>query len=446
MRKLVALDDVWKSRCKTNEEKIMARPRKYKTWTAAGFGTQKQEIRSSVSANKRAESLRRARAQERRRKAEARRQEADARKQAAEAKRTASAAAMASKEAKKKLAAKETAAAEDAVRRIQQILAHTLSVDDVVDWGSLIKGLEKPLKKPVAPAMIEICPPPDSSDRKYTPKVGILGLFSAKTRERAVEQAKGLFQRDTSEWKQTKQEIEARNARMNRAYKGWVAALQAEIDSRQQRIEELQSIEQTYASKHPRAINQYCEIVLANSQYPADFPQQYELDYQPDSNLLVVDYLMPGVDVIPTIKQIRYVAASDVFKESLLSQSAINKLYDDLAFQIALRTTHELYEADTVDALASIIFNGYVQTFDKATGHDTAACILSFQADREKFLTANLERVEAKSCFDNLDGKCKGKPSGLSPVTPVMSTGRAGAFVLDGGGGVKTSTKKAEGF
>jgi restriction system protein len=401
------------------------------------FGTPKEQ----------AENLRRARAEERRKRADARREEAEARRRSAELRRAAAAQARASKQAKKELADRQTEEAQAAVGQIQDTLKHTLSVNDVVDFESLVKQLEMPLDRPEMPKVSEIGPPPDSSDRKYMPKISFFALFSAKLRQRAVEEAKERFRCAVTAWENTKNKVESHNDTLAHQHKRQLGAWQAEMESRKRRVEELRNIEITYPQKDPRAVVQYCEIVLANSEYPPAFPQQYELGYQPDSSLLVVDYLLPGTNAIPVIKQVRYVAASDELKEALLPQSAVNKLYDDLAYQIALRTIHELYEADTVGTLASIVFNGYVSTFDKATGHDIAACVLTVQADREQFLSLNLERVDAESCFENLNGVCKGRPSKLNPITPAMTTGRADTFVLtDARGDDAVSTRRAEGF
>ena len=43
-------------------------------------------------------------------------------------------------------------------------------------------------------------------------------------------------------------------------------------------------------------------------------------------------------------------------------------MYDKLLYDISLRTLHELFEADAINAIDSIVFNGWVTTVNKATG------------------------------------------------------------------------------
>ena len=115
-----------------------------------------------------------------------------------------------------------------------------------------------------------------------------------------------------------------------------------------------------YLAGNADAIIDYCDMVLANSQYPDCFSQDWSLDYQADTKIIVVDYSLPSVDDLPTAKAIKYVATRDEFVESTISASELNKLYDSVIYQVALRTIHELFEADVVNALSAIVFNGWV--------------------------------------------------------------------------------------
>jgi restriction system protein len=127
---------------------------------------------------------------------------------------------------------------------------------------------------------------------------------------------------------------------------------------------------------------------------------------------------------IPIIKSVKYTISRDEFNESNLPESDINKLYDSLLYQISLRTIHELYEADVVNAIESIVFNGWVESIDKATGQNVNACILSVQASKEEFLAINLENIDPKTCFKQLKGVGSSKLHGLTPVAPVIQINR----------------------
>jgi restriction system protein len=80
-----------------------------------------------------------------------------------------------------------------------------------------------------------------------------------------------------------------------------------------------------------------------------------------------------------------------------------------------------LYEADIINALDSIVFNGWVDSIDKATGQNTNSCIMSLQASKDEFLAIELEKVDPKACFKQLKGVGSSKLHGLSPVAPIIS-------------------------
>ena len=71
---------------------------------------------------------------------------------------------------------------------------------------------------------------------------------------------------------------------------------------------------------------------------------------------------------IPKIKEVRFIKSRKEIKEIPLSQSQINNLYDSSLYQICLRTIHELFEADTVNGLDIITFNGFVKFINKTNG------------------------------------------------------------------------------
>ena len=102
----------------------------------------------------------------------------------------------------------------------------------------------------------------------------------------------------------------------------------------------------------------------------------------------------------------------------------MSKLYDDLLYQIALRTVHELFDADIIDAIATVVFNGIVTSVDRSTGKQVTACVLSLQAQRDEFIAVNLANVEPKACFKALKGVGSSKLHSLAAVPPILQIRR----------------------
>lgn len=373
-------------------------------------------------------------------------------KQTAEKKKRDRDSSVRGKEEKKKLAITKTDEAKKAIIELETILLHTLKVNDVIDWSSLFNNkkynVTKPVKKKYAvkkPAKIKralIPPEPISSDVKYKPSLGFFDKLFSKARKRKEAEAEALFFDDQKSWKKKKLREQKRNDEMESAYPKnvqlWESQKYAfeskqvdlisnwELDKRKYEatLEEgkrkILDKKSQYQNKATGAIIDYCEMVLTNSEYPDYFPQEWDIEYKENNKILIIDYSLPDLEKLPTINAVKYVASRDEFTESALSNAALNKLYDVLLYQIAIRTIHELYEADVVDAIDSIVFNGWVDSIDKATGHSVNSCIMSLQASKDEFLKINLEKADSKACFKQLKGVGSSKLHGLSPVAPII--------------------------
>jgi restriction system protein len=168
-------------------------------------------------------------------------------------------------------------------------------------------------------------------------------------------------------------------------------------------------------------------MVLANSEYPDCLPKEFALDFNHDTGVLAVNYKLPAPSGIPTLSEVKYVQSSDSFSEKHLPEVNAAKLYDDLIYQVALRTSNELHEADEAGALKSVVFNGFVTAVDKGTGNEVTACIISMQASRETLRAINLAKVDPRACFRQLKGVGSSKLHSITPVAPIINLRREDA-------------------
>lgn len=227
--------------------------------------------------------------------------------------------------------------------------------------------------------------------------------------ENRLREANARYQREVAAWEQRRQQYEEHQHASN-------AAIEARKDA--------------YFAGSPDAIVEYCDMVLSASQYPDYFHNEWDLDYNPETKVLLVDYRLPAPSQIPTLKEARYVQSRDETVESHINEGQAAKLYDSVLYQIALRTIHELYEADVIEALQSITLNGWVTSTDRATGNESTACVLSVQATRAEFLAINLAAVDPKACFKALKGVGSSQLHSLTAVPPIMQMRRDdGRFV-----------------
>src|SRR5439155_4619215 len=88
--------------------------------------------------------------------------------------------------------------------------------------------------------------------------------------------------------------------------------------------------------------------------------------------------------------------------------------------QTAIRTLHELFEADRSEKLETVVFNGFVDGTDKATGKAIRPHLVTVRATREAFQNLDLSRVEPLACLRALNASVSKSPSELLPVRPVV--------------------------
>ena len=228
-------------------------------------------------------------------------------------------------------------------------------------------------------------------------------------KHKSEEAAKQAFESDHREWLRLKKVIEDRNAAALRKYEEEKNKLEAEYAEavsvyEQNRRDHMASQKLANAAIRNKmaadagAIIDYCEMVLNNSEYPDFFPKDCDMEYEAAMRMLIVDYSLPSLEDIPTLKEVRYIATRNDFKEVHLSERELTSLYDDLIYQVSLRSIYELFEADVIKAIDAIVFNGLVTSVNKATGRKVTSCILSIQATKNEFLKIKLAKVDPKAC------------------------------------------------
>lgn len=353
------------------------------------------------------------------------------RKQRVQAERAARERGAREKEQKKELAHQLTNEAIEQLDIIENTLKFTLDVDDKIDWETLKDKSVFDVKKPKASKDIVVRREPQETDEIYKPKLGLLDKVFAGKKQKKVEEAKTVFNQDNEKWLMEKEEVIKKNEDNKKEFElalsAWNSDKNTFNEQQQAKNDAIESQKEKYQNADTEAIVDYCDMVLSNSIYPDSFPQKFDIEYNAITETLIVEYSLPAPTDIPTLKEVKYIQSRDEMKESHLSKAAFNKLYDDLLFQITLRSIHELYEADDIDAIQSIVFNGWVNSIDKATGNEVNACILSIQTIKNEFLEINLSCVDPKICFKNLKGIGSSKLHGLSPIAPILKISREDA-------------------
>lgn len=347
-------------------------------------------------------------------------------------------------------AEEKTKEAEENIRQLENLLEQVIKVKNKVNWDELknkepfkeispatflqerLDKITKPIKKEDIPTPRE----PMQTDKKFCPRTNFIEKYFFKTRfQKKIEESIKDFKKSHLNWEEEKAQIEKQNRDNLYIYEQELMSYNKEVElTKQQNRDEIIEWEKRkekyyeeqskfnkiisskkagYLKKEPKSIIEYCNLVLKKSKYPNFFPKTYELDYIPAKQLLIVDFCLPQIESLPRTKIVRYVKADDNFKEIRISYTALKQLYSNVVFQVAIRTVHEMLEADVVKAISTVCFNGYVK--NKKT-----ECIISYLADKEKFDKLNLKGLDCKEAINNFKGKYTDELTEVEPLIKIQ--------------------------
>lgn len=338
------------------------------------------------------------------------------------------------KEANFEEANERTEEAKKALEEIDNLLLHTLSVDDTVNWDSLKKRSRFPEKSPVKPekkSYKEYPRKPNKESTEFVPKFTFLEKLISSKKEKKFLDYENKYLNAISEWEKQKKIIDKFNFQLDKDYENEIKKWESETTEWEKRKEifmqeqkdynaKIDEMKDSYLKQNVDSIIEYCEMVLNNSSYPETFTKNYELEYNPDNKILIVEYELPSMESFPKVKEVKYIASRKELKESFIPESQQTKMFDEAIYKITLRTIHELFEADSANAIDAISLNGWIKAINKATGKEENNCILSIQVKKNEFIQIDLANVDPKTCFKNLKGVASSKLSSITPVQPIL--------------------------
>ncbi len=350
------------------------------------------------------------------------------------------------KEANSDEATARTEEANERLKEIDNLLHHTLSIDDTVNWETLKKKNKFPEKSPEKPEKKKHKEYPTKPSRESTEFIPTFTFFEklmSSKKEKKIQEYDEKYRSAISEWEKQKSLVDKFNhqidANFDEDIKKWENEL-VEWNKRQEEFLKVQAefnsrideMKDSYLTKNVNSIIEYCEMVLNNSEYPETFTKNFELEYNPDTKILIVEYELPSIDCFPKIKEVKYISSRNELKETQISESQLIKMFDEAMYKITLRTIHELFEADAVNAIDAISLNGWVKAINKATGKEETNCILSIQVKKQEFVQIDLGNVDPKTCFKNLKGVASSKLSSITPVQPILQISRTDKRFVEG--------------
>jgi restriction system protein len=325
-----------------------------------------------------------------------------------------------------------TAKAEFSIKELHNILKHSLSINSKVDW-KILKHKDtfkiepkKLFKNSCQYDFIHFDSfgrPIDFSKRSYPNEPTLKSIekqYNFVSRISGREKIKKEFTRVFEEWQKNVDLITKDNVARENLYNNAIAIFEEKKKEFKKQYEMLDDIKVRYEKSDPIAIEEYCDLILKNSEYPDYFPKNWVLEYRKEGHILIVEYYLPSPTQFPNIESYRYIKSRNEINKKELSKSDQKSLYDNSIYQICIRTIHELFEADTVNALDAVAFNGLVTNINPATGIEEIKVIMSIIANKDKFMSFDLYKIDPKATFKHLKGVSAITLIDLTPIPPII--------------------------
>lgn len=324
---------------------------------------------------------------------------------------------------------------------IDSLLLSTLNVDDYVDLNTLRVIAKHPpfdrsdLEAPLPPTT-PIPDPPKPVLNLPAPPSGLFSFFSKKKYDESVEQVRRTHEQALIDWTKKCQYFESSRQ----------AAEKARERQDLQRVEALRVERVRYASECAQrdaeaaksnkvlddlianlgygtveAVQEYVSIVLSNSVYPEHFKVSHEFEFDPATAELRLQVLIPAPSEVPTIKSYKYTKSSDEITSTDLSQKECRERYAGAVHQVALRSLHEVFEADRRGLIHTIALEVGTNAVDPATGQKRYVSFVIAAAERSTFLAFDLSAVVPHLTLAKLGAAVSKNPYALD------SAERAGA-------------------
>lgn len=218
-------------------------------------------------------------------------------------------------------------------------------------------------------------------------------------------------------------ETRARHAASASAAQQHAARQHAEIDTFRGRV----------LDGDRRTVSDYYRTVLDTVTVPAGFPTVRRAAYVPESTLLLVEWTLPGVSVIPIEREFQFVKTRNAVEPRKSHTAAeIRTIYQDTIAQLSLQALLVAFRTDPGGLVDTVVFNGFVDDIDPATGQPIRPCLITLRATREHFDKVNLSQAQPVACVrKHFAAEVTEHPEALVAVEPYLTFNMADPRIVD---------------
>lgn len=295
---------------------------------------------------------------------------------------------------------------------ILSLLKNINSNKETINWELLkdhsnYNGLLELRKLPIKPL-----------EEDYKIKLKLLDYLIPNRISKLENQAKNRYQEDLNKWEVEYKNIEKDN---NQKTSMWEESRKAFENRKSIKNNNIDKLKKEYEQGKKEGVEFYITKILSKRKYPSYYKMTCEVEYIPLNKILIIEYALPKKEKIPNLKERKYEVTKKDYKDTLLKETELNKIYEESLYQLCLRLNYDIYMSDIANNIEGIVFNGYLTELNRSNGLEETNCILSLQTSVETFMEYNLTEVDPKLCFKRMKGRAGTKLSDLVAVAPICN-------------------------
>ncbi len=317
---------------------------------------------------------------------------------------------------------------------IHGLLEYTLNIDDYVDLETLRRTNKNLLFDPgnLAVSHTKFTPLKNPEEPKFKEPPKPKGFFGKKKKLAiATEEATTEYNEAHSSWKIKVKQIEIENKQKSDLYifreKERLKKLeeskkrfQKEVIEHNKEVmvhnERLDNLINGLGYGTVEAIEEYISIVVSNSVYPEHFQVSHSFTFDPAIAELNMIVSIPPPSEVENIKAYKYKQSTDEIGSTLLSMKAQKDRYSGAVYQIAIRSFHEVFEADRRGLIKTISLEVGTEHTIPSTGRNGFIPFVAAAADRDTFLEFELSGIVPLATLKHIGAAISKNPFELIAV------------------------------
>lgn len=334
------------------------------------------------------------------------------------------------------IAKRQTEKAEQLQYALDNLLINSIN-SEIYDFEDMKDKSKFSIKFPIKPVFVEPLKEPNINDDEFNPKPNFFTKISKSKMEIFNQENQERYKQKHSDWEKSETKRRADNIEKQTAFDKSVDEWK-----KQKAIFEQEQIDKNNAvdtfkynvmKGDSESVAEYLELSLGIFDNPLEYSMEYEVEYNNENQIAIVDVTLPTIEDIPTLKSVSYVKTKEEFKETHYSEAQIKKKYDSIIYQIVLQTLNTIFKVgNQFDIIGSAVVNGRIHTIDKSTGKEINPYVLSVTTSKNDFNELNLSAIDPKAWFKSSKGVSAASLATVTPVSPIVVMNKEDKRFIEG--------------